>query len=156
MPFAGRTFTTTPLDPIAVDANVLVYALYRDAPQHATSRAFLERAQRGHLTLCLTSQTLAEFFSIVTSAKRVSDPRTPQEAVSAIQSILALPGAALLPVPADVTSRWLDLLSRRPVRAGAIFDLQLIATIMANGVERICTFNRQDFEGFPGLQVLTP
>jgi hypothetical protein len=34
--------------------------------------------------------------------------------------------------------------------------MQLIATIMANGVERICTFNRQDFEGFPGLQVLTP
>jgi predicted nucleic acid-binding protein len=34
--------------------------------------------------------------------------------------------------------------------------LQLIATLMANGVEQICTFNRQDFEGFPGLQVLTP
>ncbi|MGA3328355.1 MAG: type II toxin-antitoxin system VapC family toxin [Terriglobia bacterium] len=145
-----------PADRIAVDANVLVYALYRDAPQHAASRAFLERAQRGDLTLCFTSQTLAEFFSIVTSARRVSDPRTPQEAVGAIQSILALPGATLLPVPADVTSRWLDLLSRHPVRAGAIFDLQLVATITANGVERICTFNRQDFEGFPGLQILTP
>jgi len=148
-----------PLDPIAVDANVLVYALYRDAPQYASSRAFLERAQRGDLTLCFTSQTVAEFFSIVTSARRVSAPRTPEEAVAAIQSkskMLALPGATLLPVPADVTSRWLDLLSWHPVRGGAIFDLQLIATIMANGVERICTFNRQDFEGFPGLQVLTP
>jgi len=145
-----------PLDPIAVDANVLVYALYRDTPQHATSRAFLDRAQRGDLTLCFTSQTLAEFFSIVTSARRVSAPRTPEEAVGAIQSLLALPGTTILPVPADVTSRWLDLLSRRPVRGGAVFDLQLIATIMANGVERICTFNRQDFEGFPGLQVLTP
>ena len=45
-----------PLDPIAVDANVLVYALYRDAPQHAASRAFLARAQRGDLTLCFTSR----------------------------------------------------------------------------------------------------
>ena len=106
--------------------------------------------------LCFTSQTLAEFFSIVTSAKRVSDPRTPEEAVGAIQSMLALPGTTVLPVPADVTSRWLDLLVRHPVRGGAIFDLQLIATLMANGVERICTFNRQDFEGFPGLHVLTP
>jgi len=50
-----------PLNPIAVDANVLVYALYRDAPQQATSRAFLGRSQRGDLTLCFTSQTLAEF-----------------------------------------------------------------------------------------------
>ena len=145
-----------PLDPIAVDANVLVYALYRDAPQHASSRAFLEGAQRGDVMLCFTSQTLAEFFSIVTSANRVSAPRTPEEAFGAIQSMLALPGTTVLPVPADVTSRWLDLLSRHPVRGGAVFDLQLIATIMANGVERICTFNRQDFEGFPGLQVLTP
>jgi len=145
-----------PLDPIAIDANVLVYALYRDAPQHASSRAFLDRAQRGELTLCFTSQTLAEFFSVVTSARRVSAPRTPEEAVGAIQSLLAVPGATVLPVPADVTSRWLDLLSRHPVRGGGIFDLQLIATLMANGVEKICTFNRQDFEGFPGLQVLTP
>ena len=73
-----------PPDRIAVDANVLVYALFRDAPQHATSRAFLDRAQRTDLTLCLTSQTLAEFYSIVTSPKRVSAPRTPQEALGAI------------------------------------------------------------------------
>ena len=134
----------------------------RPSPSPAPSRSsitmsfFLDRAQHDHLTLCFTSQTLAEFFSIVTSARRVSDPRTPQEAVGAIQSILALPGATLLPVPSDVTSRWLDLVSRHPVRAGAIFDLQLIATIMANGIEQICTFNRQDFEGFPAVPYLTP
>jgi predicted nucleic acid-binding protein len=55
MTFAARTFTTMPADRVAVDANVLVYALYRDAPQHTTSRAFLERAQHGRLTLCFTA-----------------------------------------------------------------------------------------------------
>lgn len=141
---------------VAVDANVLVYALYRDAPQHAACRAFLDRARGGEFTLCLTSQVLAEFFSIVTSAKRVSNPRDPVEAVTAIEAILAIPGATLLPVLSDVTSRWLEMLSRHPVRGGAIFDLQLIATMAANGVERICTFNSEDFEAFPGLQILTP
>jgi len=135
---------------------VLVYALYRDTPQHVASRAFLERAQRGELILCLTSQVLAEFFSIVTSTRRVSNPRTPEEAVVAIEAMLAIPGVTILPVPSDVPSRWLEMLSRHPVRGGAIFDLQLIAALAANGVERICTFNRQDFEGFPGLQILTP
>ena len=143
-------------DRIAVDANGLVYALYRDTPQHVASRAFLERARRGELTLCLTSQVLAEFFSIVTSVKRVSDPRTAEEATAAIEAMLAIPGVAMLPVPSDVTSRWLDMLGQHPVRGGAIFDLQLIATVAANGVERICTFNREDFGGFPGLQILTP
>ena len=70
--------------------------------------------------------------------------------------MLALPGATLLPVTPQVTSRWLEMLRHRPVRGGAVFDLQLVATLAANGVDRICTFNRADFEGFPGLDILTP
>jgi predicted nucleic acid-binding protein len=73
-----------------------------------------------------------------------------------IEALLAIPGAMMLPVPPDVTSRWLDMLSSHPVRGGAVFDLQLVATMAANGIERVCTFNRRDFEGFPGLQILTP
>jgi len=88
---------------MAVDANVLVYAVYRDAPQHAASRAWLERAGRGEVKICLTSQVLAEFFAIVTNPKRVSNPRSPDDAVTAIETVLALPGAATLPVSAEVT-----------------------------------------------------
>ena len=111
---------------------------------------------RGELKLCLTSQILAEFSSIVTNAKRVSDPRTPDEAADAIEAILAIPGVILLPVAPEVTWRWLEMLRRHPVRGGAVFDLQLIATLEVNGVQQICTFNRQDFEGFPGLQIVAP
>jgi len=42
-------------DRVAVDANILVYAVYRDTPQYAASRAWLERAGRGEVELCLTS-----------------------------------------------------------------------------------------------------
>ena len=143
-------------DGVAVDANVLVYALYHGSAQHVASRAFLERAQRGVVKLCLTSQILAEFFSIVTNAKRVSHPRTPDEAAAAIEAILAIPGVVLLPLSPEVTWRWVEMLRRHPVRGGAVFDLQLIATISVNGVQQICTFNRQDFEGFPGLQIVAP
>jgi hypothetical protein len=73
---------------VAVDANILVYAVYRDTPQHAASRAWLERAVRGEVKICLTSQVLAEFFAIVTNPKRVSDPRTPDDAVTAIEAAL--------------------------------------------------------------------
>jgi hypothetical protein len=143
-------------DRVAVDANVLVYAVYRDTPQHAASRAWLDRAARGEVKICLTSQVLAEFFAIVTNPKRVSDPRSPDDAVTAIEAVLALSGATLLPVPPEVPQRWLEMLRQHPVRGGAVFDLQLVATLAANGVERICTFNRADFEGFPGLEIVTP
>jgi predicted nucleic acid-binding protein len=45
---------------------------------------------------------------------------------------------------------------REPVRAGRVFDVQLAATMVTNGVRRIHTFNRSDFERFADFEVLTP
>ena len=47
-------------------------------------------------------------------------------------------------------------LRRRPVIGGDVFDLQIVATMQANGVQRIYTFNTDDFEVFPELAVVTP
>jgi predicted nucleic acid-binding protein len=62
----------------------------------------------------------------------------------------------ILPVPIDTVQGWLDLLRRRPVIGGDIFDLQLVATMLANGVRRIYTFNADDFKPFTELTVITP
>jgi predicted nucleic acid-binding protein len=59
-----------------VDANVLVYAMDADAPQHAASRALLEAARDPSTTLYVTSQVLCEFYSVVTNARRVPKPRS--------------------------------------------------------------------------------
>ena len=40
---------------------------------------------------------------------------------------------------------WLDLLRRRPVTGGEVFDSQLAATMLANGVNRMYTYNTGDF-----------
>lgn len=103
----------------------------------------------------MTSQILAEFFAIVTSTKRVAQPRSPEEAASAVERLLQMPGLALLPTPADIVVRWLDLVRQCPVTQQRIFDLQLVATMLGNGVNRIYTFNRSDFEGLPGITVLS-
>ena len=50
----------------------------------------------------------------------------------------------------------MELLRRHPVTGGDVFDLQIVATMQANGVQRIYTFNADDFEVFPELTVVTP
>lgn len=50
----------------------------------------------------------------------------------------------------------MELLRRHPVTGGDIFDLQIIATMQANGVRRIYTFNTDDFKVFPELAAVTP
>ena len=46
------------VEPGLIDANVLVYAMDADAPQHATSRALLDAARDTSATLYVTSQIL--------------------------------------------------------------------------------------------------
>ena len=67
-----------------------------------------------------------------------------------------MPGLTLLPVPPDVVLRWVELARRHPVTGGAIYDLQLAATMLGNGIHRIYTYNRPDFEPIDGVEVLTP
>jgi predicted nucleic acid-binding protein len=144
-----------PREPGIVDTNVLVYALDADAPQHAAARALLEAAcDDASATLFVTSQILCEFFSIVTNSRRVPKPRSAAEATTAMSSLLVF--LHVLPVPADVVYRLLDLIRRHPVTGGDVFDLQIVATMQANGINRIYTFNDADFSVFSELSIVTP
>jgi predicted nucleic acid-binding protein len=142
------------VEPGIVDANILVYAMHADAPQHAASRALLDAARDSSTTLYVTSQILCEFYSIVTNARRVPNPRSPDEALRAISGLLSF--LHVLPIPARTVEGWLGLLRRHPVTGGDVFDLQIVATMQANGIQRIYTFNRDDFEVSPELAVVKP
>jgi len=141
------------VEPGIVDTNVLVCALDADAPQHEAARALLEAGREASTTLFVTSQILCEFYSIVTNPRRVSKPRSAVDALTVISSLLAF--LHVLPVPVNAVDGWLDLLRCHPVTGGDVFDLQIVATMQANGVQRIYTFNTADFEIFSELSIVT-
>jgi predicted nucleic acid-binding protein len=114
----------------------------------------LEAGRAGQATLYITSQVLCEFYAIVTNPRRVLRPRPFGSAITAILGML--PFLHVLPIPARAVQGWIDLLKRRPVTGGAVFDLQLAATMLANDVQRIYTFNAADFADFKELTVLEP
>jgi predicted nucleic acid-binding protein len=114
----------------------------------------LDAGRRDATTLYVTSQVLCEFHSIVTNPRRVLKPRTVADAIAAVTDLLSF--LHVLPVPARTVEGWLALLRTRPVAGGAVFDLQLAAAMLANGVERIYTYNTSDFEGFKELAVVEP
>jgi predicted nucleic acid-binding protein len=144
------------VDPGVLDANVLAYAVDVDAPQHAASSALLEAASDPSVTLYVTSQILCELYSVITNQRRVAVVSSPTEALSMISAMLALPGLQVLPTPARAVAGWMRLVQRHPVTGANVFDLQIVATMQANGINRIYTFNGDDFKVFPELVVLTP
>jgi predicted nucleic acid-binding protein len=145
-----------PTEPGVLDANVLAYAVDADAPQHRASRALLDAADHPSVSLYVTSQILCEFYSLITNRRRVRVVASSSEALNIISAMLALPGLSVLPTPIRAVAGWIELLKRRPVTGGDVFDLQIVATMQANGVHRIYTFNTGDFKIFPELDVLTP
>ena len=142
------------IEPGIVDANVLVYAFDANAPQHSASRTLLDAGRAGTTTLYVTSQVLCEFYSIVTNSRRVLKPRTVADAIAAIADLLSF--LHVLPVPARTVEGWPALLRSRPVTGGAVFDLRLAAAMLANGVQRIYTYNTSDFECFKELVAAEP
>jgi toxin-antitoxin system PIN domain toxin len=144
------------IDPGVLDTNVLAYAVDADAPQHAASRALLDAASDPSTALYVTSQILCEFYSLITNPRRVRVVSSAAEAMSIISAILALPGLFVLPTPARAVAGWMQLLQRHPVTGGDVFDLQIVATMQANGIQRIYTFNTDDFRVFPELAVRIP
>lgn len=146
----------TTSDLALVDTNVFVHAFYSDRPEHPASVQLRDKAQAFDAGLCLSPQNLIELYAVITNPKRVSAPLQPAEALAEIDKLFALPGLALLPVPSDVAQRTTELLRRRPVPGAKAYDLQLIATMLGNGVRRIYTFNTKDFVPFAELEVLLP
>ena len=53
-------------------------------------------------------------------------------------------------------SGWIHLLGQRAVEGAGVFDLQIIAAMLANAVQRIYTFNPGDFQVFAELTAVTP
>ncbi len=139
-----------------LDTNVLVYALDAHSAQHAASRALVSGARNGDVGLCIAPQNLAEFYAVVTDRRRVRNPQEPAVAAQVIDELLALPGLALLPVPVDIIGRFVELLQRHKVSAQHAFDAFLAATMLGNGVRRIYTFNRSDFEAFTEIEAVSP
>jgi predicted nucleic acid-binding protein len=139
-----------------VDANLLVYAFYPLMPQHTPAKQVLNLAQDDNAHLCVSSQVLAEFYAVVTHPKRVTPALTAKAALQRIDEVRSLPGLKLLPLPVDVVDRWVRPLRRRPVTRSRIFDVQLVATMLANGVKRIYTFNTKDFLPFSEIEAIEP
>jgi predicted nucleic acid-binding protein len=117
-----------------VDTNVLVYGLYPAAVHHVASWTLVDRARQPGPSLCVAPHNMAELYRTITDRWRVTQPKTPAEALDLIADLLALPGLVLLTVPADVVVRWMQLLRQRPLAGAKVYDAQLAAVMLGNGV----------------------
>lgn len=145
-------------EPLAlVDTNVLVYATDATSAFHEASKRLRDQGFQGAIPLAISPQILMEFFAVITDPRRVTNPRSPEEARAEVEKYVRATTIRTIHHSADILDRVLTLLQQYPhVSRQQIFDLFLVATMEANDVHRIYTYNQQHFTRFQGIDVRTP
>jgi len=142
-------------EPVFLDANILVYAANEDSPYHAKAKAVIWSVNDGDLLACLSTQVLAEFYATVTNPKQVARPLKPAEAVEAVEGYLD--SDILQLAPNEGTLRLtLELAKQHQVVGLDIFDVQIVATMLQNGVGTIYTANVSDFMKYSEIETVNP
>jgi uncharacterized protein len=142
--------------PVLLDTNVLVYYHQDLSPFHAKARAILEMGLRREALLCICPQVLMEFYATVTNPRRVTDPVSPDQALSEVEKYFTCSWLGKIYPKEETLKITIDLLEKYRVRRMEVFDLQLVATMLTNGVIHIYTFNQPDFVKYSEIQALLP
>ncbi len=140
-------------DPILVDTNVLVYAHNLDSIFNTQALNIIKSVIEGRLKGVITHQNLLEFYSIITSSKRVSQPITPKDALSLIKDYLNSSFEIIYP-NFQTEEILLSLCQETNTKGGRIFDAYLAATMLSNNIKSIVTLNTKDFRDFPDIKII--
>jgi hypothetical protein len=139
---------------ILVDANLLVYAANRAAPEHEPAREWLDARLNGTPRVGLPWPTLLAFVRIVSNPAIVRQPVPPAEAWRQAREWLACE-PAWIPLPGARHPDVLDgLLRDRTVSSRLVPDAHLAALAIEHGLT-LCSTDG-DFARFEGLKWENP
>ena len=139
---------------ILIDANLLIYAIDRDAPHHAAARKWLESAFSGSRPVGLSWGVILAFLRLTTRPGILRRPMSPETALEFIDEWLALPCVEVV-VPGE--RHWpvfRNLLRAAGTAGNLTSDAHLAALAIERGAAVFSTDS--DFARFPGVQHVNP
>lgn len=139
---------------ILVDANLLLYAVVRDYPQHGAARDWLDERLNGHARVGLPWPSLLAFVRITTNPRLFSDPLSMEEAWRRVDRWLALDNV-WIPGATERHRAILDGFFRGSIASSKlVMDAHLAALAIEHGLV-LCSTDG-DFARFDGLRWENP
>jgi hypothetical protein len=126
---------------IFVDSNVPMYVAGRDHPLRAPARRFLERARRGEVEICTSTEVLQEILYRYAALKRL-------DLAAQVYDLFVQLCPVVFAVTLADTDRARQLLSA--AHDVSVRDIVHAAVMLNNAVTSIATFD-DGFERVPGI-----
>jgi len=139
---------------ILVDANVLIYAVDADSPNHAKARRWLEAAFAGDEIVGLPWVALTAFLRLVTRSGIFNTPLSPERACAIVDDWLALPMVRAIGPGEQHWPLMRSLLHSLGTAGNLTTDAHIAALALENRA-KICTCDH-DFRRFAGVGVVDP
>jgi uncharacterized protein len=139
---------------IVLDANVLLYAYNRNAPQYAAASAWLTRQFRGMESVGIPWTTLWAFLRVSTNKKMWPNPKSTEEAFDAVRDWLEQPVVILLNPGPRHAELLQDMVSSQRAIGPMVSDAALAALTIENGA--VLASTDRDFSRFPNLRCIDP
>lgn len=138
-----------------LDANLLLYAVNADAPEHAKVKSWVEETFAGQRGPVLLSWfTLVAFVRISTNPKAFANPFPLADALRIVREWLALPGVRVVSPGPDHALLFEAACRSTNAIGNLITDAHLAALAMEHGCD-IASCDT-DFAKFPGLRWINP
>ena len=139
---------------IALDVNVLLYAMRSDLSQHQTMRDWLESVRSDRQSVALFPPVLVGLIRIATNPRIFVHPSPPGAVISFVRALQTTPGFEILPTTERVVEMTLDLCEQADAKGNLVQDAFLAAHAIEHGCIWVTT--DRDFSRFPALNWRLP
>jgi toxin-antitoxin system PIN domain toxin len=140
---------------IAVDTNLLVYAVREDSPWHNAALSCIRSLAEGTALWAIPWPCVHEFIAVVTHPRIYKPPTSLEDALLQVKYWMESPTLRLM---GESTGYWGNL-KKLAVGAKAIgplvHDARVAALCLSHGVDEIWTLDR-DYSRFEGLRTRNP
>jgi len=139
---------------ILLDANLLIYAVNRDLPQHKAARTWIEKAFSDQESVGLPWVSILAFLRLCTNPRVFKAPLKVEDAIAYVEEWVALPTVELV---TPGLRHW-EIFRNLLAQCGTAGNLVTDAHIAALAIERGCAVYSadNDFRRFPGIRHVNP
>lgn len=140
--------------PVLLDTNILLRLLQPHHPHFLPAERSLTVLRRNGEVAHITFQNLVEFWTVITRPMSENGlGLTTEQAIAEVDNLthlfVLLPEVPLLAV-------WEYLVAAYRVSGKNTHDARLVAAMMVHGVDRVLTFNTQDFRRYREITAIDP
>jgi toxin-antitoxin system PIN domain toxin len=137
-----------------IDANLLIYAVNRDLPQHAAARSWLEDTFSQSEPVGLPWVVILAFLRLCTNPRVFTSPMSVERAIAYIDEWLALPAVSVVGPGLQHWSIFSTLLTQTGTAGNLTTDAHIAALAVESGCGIYSADN--DFRRFPGVRHINP